>query len=344
MHDMRPRPDEYRNVCNALLQAFAEMYAEPRRARRAFAAALEARGRVAALLTLRTVPERFGALLPDVEPRVRDFADEAAESYALCREHCTRPLVRDGARLLRVVHAARARERRLKAARTRAYIAASELDDAKQLHRAAEETRARMWERAQRTYVQPKRAVEAVMRVLRERGRDELDRVFDLRWKPAGRLRWRYRKGWRGWLGAIEMDEALEEFPWFRVEVWRLHELSKRLPGAERMARLEAARDAADAEVAAIEAERSPVPDPDRTLRQAAQVFYDAMRLLERRPSDAVPHLSRQLAPMLPEEAEALIAEVLRLAARYDTDNDRRRGRGRDLGDDWRDGRSSYGR
>jgi hypothetical protein len=86
----------------------------------------------------------------------------------------------------------------------------------------------------------------------------------------------------------------------------------------------------ADAELAVIQAEGARVTDdPARLLRMAAQVFYDAMRLLERRPSDAVPHLSRQLTPLLPPGAHPLIAEVLQMAARYDDDRKPGNGRGR---------------
>ncbi|HEX2211757.1 MAG TPA: hypothetical protein VHG93_28985 [Longimicrobium sp.] len=336
MHDLRPRPDEYRNVCGALLQAFGEMYAEPRRARRAFAAALEARGRVAALLTLRTVPERFGALRPDVEPRVRDFADEAAESYALCREHCTRPLVRDGARLLRIVQADRSREQRLTEAKVRASQAKYKAEGATVLHDRAEEARVRMMALARRVYAQPERAVEAVLRLGRERGKLAMFEVVGTDWKPAGRLRRTVRKDWLGWLlGATDTTEAEGAFLSFRVAAGDYLTRSDEAPTPASVKAARAAREAADAEVAAIEAESPPpVHDPARTLRQAAQPLYEAMRLLERRPSDAAPHLTRQLAPLLPEDAAPLIAEALRLAAQYDEGSDRKRGGG--YGDRWR--------
>jgi hypothetical protein len=329
MHDLRPRPDEYRNVCGALLQAFGEMYAEPRRARRAFAAALEARGRVAALLTLRTVPERFGVLLPEVDARVRDFADEAAESYALCREHCTRPLVRDGARLLRIVQADRIREQRLTEAKVCASQAKYKAEEATVLHDRAEEARARMMALARRVYAQPERAVEAVLRVGRERGRLAIFQTIGTDWKPAGRLRRTVRKDWLGWLlGATDTTEAKGAFSDFRVAAGDYLTRSNDAPTPSEVKAAQAAREVADAEVAAIEAEPPPVHDPARTLRQAAHLLSDAMRLLERRPSDAAPHLTRQLAPLLPEDAAPLIAEALRLAAQYDEGSDRKRGGG----------------
>jgi hypothetical protein len=330
VHDeLRPRPHEYRNVCRGLLDAFAAVYADPVQARRSFAAALEARARLAALITLRTTPETYGALLPQVDPRMRDFADEAAESFALCRERRTRPLLRHGACLLRTVRAARAREERLAEAKARASKLKHEVWEATRLHDRAEETHARMMGFARRVYAQPEQAVEAVLRVGRERGRLAIFQEIGIRWKPAGRLRRTVRKDWLGWLlGLTDTMEAESEFLSFRVEAGDYLTLSIDAPSA---ASVEAARTAlrlADAEVAAIEADRAPVPDPARTLRLAAQVFHDAMRLLERRPSDAVPHLSRQLAPMLPPDAHPLITEVLQMGARYD--DDRRTGNSRE--------------
>jgi hypothetical protein len=328
MHDeQRPRPHEYRNVCRGLLEAFAAVYAEPRQARRAFAAVLEARGRLAALLTLRTSPERFGALLPQVDARTRDFADEAADSFALCRERRTRPLVRDGARLLRTVHAARCRERRLTEAQIRASNLKREVEEAKRLHDEAEATHARMTAFARRVYAKPDRAVEAVLRFGREHGRMAIFQNIGNNWKPAGRLRRNVRDDWLGWLlGVTETREAELLFLDFRLQAADYVQLSKDAPAVAVVEATKAAREVADAEVAAIEAEPPPVADPPRTLRLAAQVFYDAMRLLERRPSDAVPHLTRQLAPLLPEDAAPLIAEALRTAAQYDASDGRRGG------------------
>lgn len=331
MHDLRPRPDEYRNVCNALLLAFAEMYGDPRQARRAFAGALDARGRVAALLLLRTIPDRFGAPLPEVDPRMRDFADESAESFALCREHRTRPLVRDGARLLRTVRAARRHEQRLTEAQARAFNAKREVEEATRLRERAKERHARMMELAHRVYAQPERAVKAVLRLGRERGRLAMFRTIGYDWKPAGRLRRNVRKDWLGrWLGVTETTEAESEFLEFRVQAADYLSALNDAPTKAAVEGARAAREAADAELAAVEGERAPVLDPARALRLAAQIFFNAMRLLERRPGDAVPHLSRQLAPMLPPDAHPLIAEVLRMAARYD--DDRRPGNGRERG------------
>jgi hypothetical protein len=328
-HDhLRPRPHEHRNVCNALLRAFAEMYADPGPARRAFAAALEARGRVAALLTLRTTPEDFGALRPGVDPRVRDFADEAADSFALCRERCTRPLVRDGVRLLRCVHAARNHDERLTEARRRASKLKYEVEEGARLRERAETHHAEMMALARIVYAKPERAVEAVLRLHRERGRMAVFQTVGNDWKPAGRLRRTVRKDWLGWLlGFTDTMEAESAFLDFRLRTADYPEAAEKAPSAASLAATRAAREVADAELAAIEAERAPVPDPARTLRMAAQVFHDAMRLLERRPSDAVPHLTRQLAPMLPDDAHPLIAEVLQMAARYDDDTTRTGGK-----------------
>jgi hypothetical protein len=317
MHDdQRPRPREYRNAACGLLEAFAAVYGAPLQARRAFAAAL-ARGRVSALRALRTDPERFGALLPDADARARDFADEAAESFALCREHCTRPLVREAACMLRSVHAARRREQRLKAAENRVARIESEIDDTKKVKQWAEEAHAKLVRRAPRVYAQPQRAVDAVLRFGKAHGSTELYRVMGYRWKPAGRLRRRYRKDWLGWLGFTETKDAEDEWLWFRTEATRLIDLRARIPTPEWLAYAEGELAAARAAVEAIEAEPVPVHDPERTLRQAAQLLHDAMRLLERRPADAVPHLTRQLAPMLPDDAEMLVAQALGAAARY---------------------------
>lgn len=335
MHDdLRPRPHQYRNVRRGLLEAFAAVYADPRQACRAFAAALEARGRLSALLLLRTAPERFGALLADADARARDFADEAADSFALCRERCTRPLVRDGARLLRTVRAARNHEQRLKEAEARASKCKRDHVEATRLRNQVEAHHARTMAFARRVYAQPERAVEAVLRFGREHGRMAIFHTVREKWKPAGRLRRNVRKDWRGrWLGLTETAEAESEFLDFRVLAADYGELLKDAPTEAEVEAARAAREVADAELAAIQAERAPVTDdPERTLRLAAQVFYDAMRLLERRPSDGVPHLSRQLAPLLPPDAHPLIAEVLKTAARYDDDrkpgggNDRERG------------------
>jgi hypothetical protein len=333
MHDdLRPRPHQYRNVRRGLLEAFAAVYADPRQACRAFAAVLEARGRLSALLWLRTEPERFGAPLADADARARDFADEAADSFALCRERCTRPLVRDGARLLRTVRAARNHEQRLKEAERHASKCKHDHADATRLRNQAEAHHARMMALARRVYAQPERAVEAVLSFGREHGRMAIFTTIREKWKPAGRLRRNVRKDWLGrWLGATETAEAESAFLDCRVLVADYGELLKDAPTTAEAEAARAAREVADAELGAIQAERAPVTDdPARTLRIAAQVFYDAMRLLERRPSDAVPHLSRQLAPLLPPDAHPLIAEVLKTAARYDDDrkpggNDRER-------------------
>lgn len=332
MHDnLRPRPHEYRNVRRGLLEALAAVYANPRQARRAFAAALEARGRVSALMLLRTAPERFGAPGANADARARDFADEAADSFALCRERCTRPLVRDGACLLRTVHAARSYELRLTEAEAAASKCKQDVEEATRLRKLAVAHRDRMMELARRVYAQPERAVEAVLRVGRERGRLAIFQTVGIRWKPAGRLRRNVRKDWWGrWLGATETAEAESEFLDFRVTAADYPAVLKDAPNKASLEAKKAAREVADAELAAVQAERAPVDDPARTLRLAAQVFYDAMRLLERRPSDAIPHLSRQLAPMLPPDAHPLIAEVLKMAARYD--DDRQPGGGRERG------------
>jgi hypothetical protein len=155
--------------------------------------------------------------------------------------------------------------------------------------------------------------------------------VIGYDWKPAGRFRRNVRKDWLGrWLGATDTTEAEGAFLDFRVQAANYLSALNDAPTKAAVEGARAAREAALAELAAVEAERPPVLDPARTLRLAAQVFFDAMRLLERRPGDAVRHLSRQLAPMLPPDAHPLIAEVLRVAARYD--DDRQPGNGRERG------------
>lgn len=331
MPDLRPRPDEYRNVCRALLQAFGAMYTDPPRARRGFAAMLVARGRVAALLALRTDPERFGALLPAVEPRVRDFADEAAESFALCREHCTRPLVREAARHLRAVHATHAREQRLHAAKTHAAHLAGQLQDGIELRVATDEQHARMMAWAPRLYVDPQRAIQEIRRRLRawDRKRGDFWLMYYFKWKRFGRPRRTWRKGWRGWLGFVDHKAEENLVLYFRSEIETWVSLLERQPGPEWMPEAQAAAEAAAAAVAAIEAEPLPVQDPERAVRMAAHLLLDAMRLLERFPSDAAPHLARQLAPMLPEDAQDyLVPKALRLAAQYDAADNGKRGAG----------------
>lgn len=341
MPDLRPRPDEYRNVCRALLQAFGAMYTDPPRARRGFAAMMAARGRVAALLALRTEPERFGALLPAVESRVRDFADEAAESFVLCREHCTRSLVREAARHLRAVHATHAREQRLHAAKTHAAHLAGQLQDGSKLRMATDEQHARMMAWAPRLYVDPQRAIQEIRRRHRvhDRKRGDFWLMYYFEWKRFGRPRRMWQKGWRGWGGFVDHKAEEHLVLHFRSEIQRWIDLLERQPGPEWMPETQAAAEAAAAAVAAIEAEPAPVQDAERAVRLAALLLLDAMRLLERFPSDAAPHLARQLAPMLPEDADHLLTKALRLAKQYDVpdtgrrssgDHDARRGRSYD--------------
>jgi hypothetical protein len=219
----------------------------------------------------------------------------------------------------------------LKEAQARASKCKHDHEEGTCLRNQAEAHHARMMAVARRVYAQPERAVEAVLRFGREHGRMAIFHTVDIRWKPAGRLRRNVRRDWVGrWLGATETAEAESEFLDFRVLVANYGELLKDAPTTAEVEAARAAREVADAELAVIQAKGARVTDdPARLLRMAAQVFYDAMRLLERRPSDAVPHLSRQLTPLLPPDAHPLIAEVLQMAARYDDDRKPGNGRGR---------------
>ena len=180
---------------------------------------------------------------PATRPVTLDVADEAAESFALCREHCTRPLMREAARHLRAVYATQVRERRLRAAKAHAAHLADQLQEGIELRVAADEQHVRMMAWAPRLYVDPQRAIQEIRRRHRvhDRKRGDFWLMYYFKWKRFGRPRRTWQKGWRGWLGFADHKAEEHLVLHFRTELQSWIDLLERQPGPEWMPEAQAA-------------------------------------------------------------------------------------------------------
>lgn len=335
MSDLRPRATEYRDGGSTLLAAFAAVYAHPIPARRAFRAAVDDAGRLRALLILRGSPERFGAVLSTAEARDVELAEMAAQEHGEHRAARTRPILREVARTLREVHAFRSYRDRRDGAQTRAEAVRREVRTMEDQRERIAQALAKLRAEAVRVFQRPRDAVRAMIRYGKRTNsvtlRDGLK--ADPEW--FGAVRRSPRADWLGWLGFTDIAQAREHL----TAVWSaagqyLYETREGFPSNHQ---LQAARERAAAlaaRVAAMEAEAPPEVDTSTTVRKAAVRLFEAMRLIERRASEAGPHVARQLRAMLPQGADSLVKEAVRLAVLQDEEGrgarERQQGRERE--------------
>jgi hypothetical protein len=320
----RPRPAEYRNAVRALSLALGALFADPLAVRRAVRAALEGAGLNRVVLALRSAPATFGTPRP-VDPRMRELADEALAAFAQCRERCTRPLIREAADLLRPGVAQHRGDRERRAAREAAWNASEALRNAENLRKEFAYIQNRWRGNAAYIYWNPDAAMRAAANFGRVHGHTTLSEVIQKHPTRFGWMRWwPFVYLWRGRLETRRIGYATHAVRDFARDAARLVEMFSRVADRARLAELQAQADATAAAVAAL----GPEP-PDRDLwkapRRASGPILDAMRLLSpRHPEDAAPEVRRQLAAMLPADADTLIDRAIQLAQQQDRDEQRR--------------------
>jgi hypothetical protein len=323
MDDLRPTPAEHWNAGRAVLLAFRAVFADELAARRAFRAALDGRGRIRALLALRTTPERFGERLPHVDPRVLDLADEAVEAFARCRERCTRPLMREALDFLQRGYVERRSYQERCGIEAEAQRTEDRLDTTEKQRKRIEGARQALDAIAKDVYRDPATAAEAALRYAREHGTAEFSDQCGRAPHLFGMLLTTRRRDWLGWFGVTQTGRARSHAIMLPIYVKYFLQQADGFPTGEEQAR---AQEDAEAAAAALAALGPAQPDPWRAAtRLAAPRLFEVMRLMDRHPCDAAPELHRQLAGMLPsdEDAAFIINDAVQLAAQQDGDHRR---------------------
>jgi len=332
MKHARPRGTDYRNAATALLIAFRMLFVNELAARRAFRAALEGRGRTRTLLALRSDPETFAPVLPDVDVRTVELVDEAAREFAACRAARPRALFREAANVLRRGYMLQCmREDRQRAEKEHA-TAAAELKVFENRREWVGNARKRLEEKTPSVYAEPTEAV--VKRVIAyglrhgaispEKSPDPFYRKYSRDPGAFGRLWWCFRKPWCWLLGTTSVSDV-EELKAFRNAGTSLIQMVEFAPNAKEFRAAQTRVEVAAAALAACGPTDEDQHDPYRASRQAAPYLLDAMRRLERDPSDAAPEVKRQLGRMLPSGAHFFISQAVQLACSQ-ADEERRYG------------------
>ena len=349
MTHARPTGAVYRNAAGALVLAFRMLFINELAARRSFRTTLDRWDRRRTLLALRSAPETFGPLLPHVDLRTVELVDEAAREFAACRAARPRALFRKAADILRRGYMlALIQEDRAQAAKA-LETAMSTLTDLEERRKWVAGARKQLESKVPGIFSSPVDVVvERIIAFGAEygvRGQDDNRGLWSVAyWKPEtfGRLRRMYLKSWRDsckelqrWLGfphvwprRYQTTEADGHIVSFRSAATGLVEAIQRNPSDSDM---EAARERAEAAATALDAfgpEDEEQRDTYRACRQAAPIVLDAMRRLERDPSDAATQVKRQLGRMLPSGAQFLISYTVQLAAEL-AKEERRNGTGR---------------
>jgi hypothetical protein len=312
MDDLRPTPAEHRNAGRAVLLAFRAVFADELAARRTFRAALDGRGRIRALLALRTTPERFGERLPHVDPRVLDLADEAVEAFARCRERCTRPLMREALDFLQRGYVERRSHQERCGIEAEAQRTEDRLDTTEKQRKRIKRARQALDAIAKDVYRDPAAAVEVALRYAREHGTAEFSDQCGRAPHLFGMLLTSRRTDWLGWFGVTQTGSARSHAIMVPIYVKHFLQQADGFPTEEEQAR---ARADAEAAAAALAALGPATPDPWRaSTRLAAPQLFEVMRLMDRRPLDAAPEVHRQLAG---------INDAVELAVQLDGDHRR---------------------
>jgi len=323
-HARRPSPAQYRNAYRALMLALRALFADALAARRAVRTTLDGGGLKFALLALRTAPETFGTARPVADPRVRELADEALTTFALCRAACTRPLIREGADLLRPGLVEQAAERERKAASEAAYNAWKAVDDATNLRKTFDWNADRFREEAARVYWNPDAAVKAALNFGQVHGHSVFWTESHKHPMRFGWMRWGpFVAHWRGRFRLKVREYEGMPLVHFRTYGSRLVQMWDQYKRT-RMDELQAAAASTAATVAALGPD-TPWSEKGKAPERASGPIHDALRLISpRRPDDAVPEVRRQLAAMLPADAEPLIDRAIQSAQKQLRDDDRR--------------------
>lgn len=332
-HVRKPSPAEYRNAYRALMLALRALFTDPLAARRAVRSMLDGGGLKFVLLALRTEPETFGTARPVADPRVRELADEALTTFALCRAACTRPLIREGADLLRPGLVEQAAERERSAALEAACDASKALEQANHIRKMFKWNSDRFREEAARIYWNPDAAMKAAVNFGRVHGNSVFLTESHKHPMRFGWMRWGpFIAHWRGRFRMKVREFEEQPLVHFRGYGSQLVELWDQFPKRARMDELQAAAASTAAAVAALGPE-TPWSEKGKAPERASGPILDAMRLISpRRPDDAVPEVRRQLAAMLPADAAQLIDRAIHLALKQVRDDDKRAAKLRRLG------------
>ncbi|SOD04143.1 hypothetical protein SAMN05216486_1278, partial [bacterium JGI 053] len=268
--------------------------------------------------------------LPSVDRRVLDLADKAVRTFARCRDACTRPLVREGADILRHGLAEHRRHQERRNVEKEAHRTAYHVTTLRERREWVGKCFKLLQTRAEVVYSDPAAAVKRALAYVREHGAPEFSKMLERRPSAFGTLRRARRADWLGFLGFTDTFWARTNVIYFRASVVECVRESQNFPTQEEVARALEEAKAAAAAFAALAPPKAGEEAPDRLrpARLAASRFFDAMRLMQRRPRDAAPDVKRQLAAMLPTDDDTafLITYAVQLAVQQDQASHRRGG------------------